>query len=128
MTSIKAVARFKDGTIKKGTTSDFFPNKAVFHLTLTNGQNEEINVEQLKALFFVKDYEGNENRDDAYHDAVPGGGRKIQVEFFDNEVLIGFSQGYAANRPGFFIVPADKENNNERIFIISSSTKKVSFL
>ena len=128
MISNKVVARFKDGTIMKGTTSDFSPNKSVFHLTVTNGSIVEINIEQLKALFYVKDYKGNENRDDAYHDAVPGGGRKIQVEFFDNEVLIGFSQGYAANRPGFFVVPGDNENNNERIFIISSSTKKVSFL
>lgn len=128
MASNKVVARFKDGTIKKGTTSDFSPDKSVFHLTLSNGSIVELHIEQLKALFFVKDYQGNENRNDAYHDNIPGGGRKIQVEFFDNEVLIGFSQGYDANRPGFFVVPADKENNNERTFVISSAAKKVSFL
>lgn len=128
MASNKVVARFKDGTIMKGTTSDFFPNRSSFHLTLTNGSVVEINIEQLKALFYVKDFSGNENRIDAYDDAIPGGGRKIQVEFFDNEVIIGFSQGYSANRPGFFVVPGDNENNNERIFVITSATKKVTFI
>ncbi len=128
MVTVKVVARFKDGSIQKGTTSDFFPNKSDFHLNLTNGSTIEVNIEQLKAIFYVKDFEGNENRNDAYQDTVPGGGRKMQIVFFDDEVLIGFSQGYSANRPGFFVVPADRENNNERIFVITSATKKVSFI
>ncbi len=71
---------------------------------------------------------GNKDRDDAYHDNIPGRGRKIRVEFLDGEVLIGFSQGYSANRPGFFVVPADKKNNNDRIFVIASATEDVSFV
>jgi hypothetical protein len=124
----KVVARFKDGTFKKGTTSDFFPNKSDFHLTSTDGSTVEINIEQLKAIFYVKDFTGDKDRNDTYEDTVPGGGRKIEVEFFDGEMMIGFSQGYSANRPGFFVIPADTKNNNERIFVISSATKKVSFL
>ncbi len=128
MISNKIVARFKDSSIMKGTTSDFFPNKPNFHLTLENGEVVDINIEQLKAIYYVKDYVGNKNREDAYHDNISGGGRKIQVEFLDGEVLLGFSQGYSANRPGFFVLPADKENNNDRIFIITSAIKKSSFI
>lgn len=124
----KVVARFKDGNSLNGTTTDFFPNKTSFHLTLTNGDVVEINVEHLKAVFYVKDFEGNKIRDDEYSDEIPGGGRKIQVEFFDNETLIGFSQGYSPNRIGFFLIPADNDNNNDRIFVVSSAAKKVSFL
>ena len=124
----KVVARLKDGNTLKGSTTDFFPNKNQFHLTLTNGDVVDINVDHLKALFYVKDFEGNNVRDDAYNDNIPGGGRQIKVEFFDDEILIGFTQSYTPNRIGFFVIPADTDNNNDRVFVITSATKKVSFV
>jgi len=128
MTPNKVVARFKDGTMMKGTTADFFPNKNVFHLIVENGETLTLNTEQLKALFFVRDFQGDKERKETYADNIPGGGRKVQITFNDNETLIGFSQGYSPDRPGFFIIPADAESNNERIFVITSATKKVNFL
>jgi hypothetical protein len=124
----KVVARFKDGTLMKGTTVDFFPNKLGFHLTLTNGEIVEIAVENLKALFFVKDLDGNKDHKEEYVDTVPGGGRKVHIEFIDGEIVIGFSQGYSPNRQGFFVVPADIQSNNERFFVVASATRKVSFI
>jgi hypothetical protein len=58
----KVVVQFKDSKIMKGNTSDFFPNKTQFHLTTLSGEMENIDVEQLKAIFFVKESEGNESR------------------------------------------------------------------
>ena len=124
----KVVARFKNGTIKKGTTSDFFPNKILFRLQLINEEVLEIKVEELKAICFVKDFQGDKNYKDTYNDVVVGGGRKVQVTFMDGETLIGYTQGYSPNRSGFFVVPADLQNNNERIYVITSATEKVSFL
>ena len=124
----KVVLTFKDGKILKGLTNNFFPNKNTFHLSTEDGQITEINREDLKAIFFVKDYSGNKARKDMYDDHIPGAGRKIQVMFKDNEVITGFCQGYSSERPGFFIVPAAKEGNNERIFIVSSATATVKFL
>jgi hypothetical protein len=124
----KIVARYKGGIIKKGTTSDFFPNKNLFHIKLLNGEIMDINVEELKSIYFVKDFEGDKDRNDMYNDVVPGGGRKIRVEFSDGETLIGYSQGYSPNRQGFFVVPADTNSNNERIFVVSSATKSVTFI
>jgi len=128
MTPNKVVARFKDGTMMKGTTADFFPNKNVFHLIVTNSETLTVNTDQLKAIFFVKEFEGDKERKKIYGDNIPGGGRKVQITFNDGETLIGFSQGYTPDRPGFFVVPADTKSNNERIFIITSATKKVTFL
>ena len=51
-----------------------------------------------------------------------------QVEFTDGEVLIGYTQGYSPTRNGFFVVPADIKNNNDRIYVIASATEKISFL
>ena len=41
----------------KGQTTDFFPNKNDFHLELLSGEIVKIETEQLKSLFFVKDFE-----------------------------------------------------------------------
>jgi hypothetical protein len=44
-------------------------------------------------------------------------GRKIGVVFKDGEVLVGTTQGYDRSRPGFFVVPADAESNDERVYV-----------
>ena len=124
----KVVAKFKNGSIKKGTTNDFFPNKVMFHLISTTGEILDINIEELKAVYFIKNFEGNKDRMDKYMDDIPGGGRKVQVNFFDGEMLIGYTQGYSPTRSGFFVIPADLENNNDRIYVITSATEKVTFL
>jgi len=124
----KVVARFKNGSIKKGTTGDFFPNRAIFHLESENGEILEINVEELKAVCFVKTFEGDKGRMDKHSDHVPGGGREVSVKFSDGELMIGYTQGYSPTRSGFFLIPADLQNNNERIYVITSATEKVTFL
>ena len=124
----KVVIQSKNGTITKGQTSDFFPNKAKFHLTTLGGNIEEIKTEELKAVFFVKDCDGDKSYEYSYDDTITGGGRKIKINFADGEEIIGYTQGYSPNRPGFFIIPADLKGNNEKIFVIKSATKKVQFL
>lgn len=121
----KIVVKFKDGTLMKGRTSDFLPNKNSFHLELTDGSIANINMEHLKAVFFVKDFQGNKQYKDDYKDIVPGGGKKIRVKFTDGELLVGYTLGYAPNRTGFFLVPADNQSNNERIFVVNSVIEKV---
>ena len=58
METNKVVARFKDGSLMKGKTSDFFPNKTSFHLETLSGETQQIEVEQLKAFCLVKDFDG----------------------------------------------------------------------
>ena len=124
----KVVIQSKNGTITKGQTSDFFPNKALFHLTTLEGNVEEFKIEELKAVFFVKDCDGDKSYEYSYDDAITGGGRKIKVDFADGEEIIGYTQGYSPNRVGFFIIPADLKGNNEKIFVVKSATKKVQFI
>jgi hypothetical protein len=76
----------------------------------------------------VKDYSGNKDRKDDYSYVVPGGGHKIKVKFNDGESLIGYTLCYSSNRHGFFMIPADRRSNNERIFVIKSATETVEFL
>ena len=124
----KAVVKFKDGAVAKGRTSDFFPNKAKFHLEDASGRIAEISVEDLKAVFFVKDFDGDSARKDNYADEITGGGRKIKVDFADGETVTGCTLAYSPDRQGFFMTPADLQGNNERIFVVKSATEKVTFL
>jgi hypothetical protein len=124
----KVVVRFKDNTILKGKTNNFFPNKTSFHLEVADGEQIEIHLEDLKALFFVKTYEGDKQHRKSYADKVPGGGRKIQVRFSDGETIVGFTTGYSPDRPGFYMVPADLKGNNERIFVVVSATEAIEMI
>ena len=124
----RVVVKFKNNTVSKGKTNDFFPNKTQFHLEEMNGDIVEISIEDLKAIFFVKDFEGNKNHKDNYSDEIAAGGRKIKVVFFNGETVVGYTSAYSPDRQGFFMAPADLQGNNERIFVIKSATEKIEFL
>jgi len=131
----KVVVRFQDGHLLKGSTSDFFPNKDLFHLSPADGPPAaklmEIRFGELKALFFVRDFAGKPRpqKDPIEPQAsLPGAGRRIRVMFRDGEILVGTTNGYQPDRLGFFVVPADPDSNNERCFVISSATQQVALL
>ena len=124
----KVVVRFKDGTVMKGQTSNFFPNKASFNLETSDGEHPEIYVENLKAVFFVKDLLGNREHVKRYEDNIAGAGRKIKVRFVDGEEIIGYTLGYSPDRQGFIMTPADLKGNNERAFVVASATENVEFI
>ncbi len=128
METNKVVARFKDGTILKGKTNDFFPNKTSFHVETLSGETKTIEVERLKAVFLVKDFEGNKDYDEEFNDEVSGAGRKIKVKFSDGEIITGFTLGYSPNRSGFYMTPADLKSNNVRIFVVKSATENIEFV
>lgn len=122
------VVSFKNQTILKGKTNDFLPNKNRFHLEQMDGSITDIVVEDLKAIFFVKDFEGNKDHKDSYNDIISNAGRKTRVEFLDGETIYGYTLGYSPERQGFYLTPADLAGNNERIFIVVSATKNVQFV
>jgi hypothetical protein len=130
----KIVVRFQNGKILKGQTSDFLPAKPTFHIflldALPGAPSQEVQVEGLKAIFFVKDFKGNHEYNEAKEFSAdkPAGGRKIKADFKDGEMLVGTTQGYDPNRSGFFLIPADSGSHHARSFIVTSATQKVSFI
>lgn len=130
----KVVARFADGRMVKGMTADFFPNKDLFHVVVTASpagtQPVEIRMQDLKALFFVKDLDGNPDYRErkGFDPARPPVGRVIKVVFKDGEILVGTTTGYQPGRPGFFLIPADPSSNNERCYVVSAATEEIGFL
>jgi len=134
MTQNKIVAHYQDGNLFKGITNDFSPNKELFHLFERAAQEDNrpltLKMDGLKGLFYVKDYDGNPS----YHEqkefdpSRPLAGRKIKVIFKDGELMVGTTNGYQPSRPGFFLVPADANSNNERCFVVSSAATEIAFI
>jgi hypothetical protein len=89
-----------------------------------------VQVSEVKAIFFVKDFTGNREHKEAKEFAASksAGGRKIQVVRKDGETLVGTTQGYDPKRTGFFLIPADPSSNNDRSFVVKSATQKISFI
>ena len=130
MPTNRVVAHYMDGRVVKGTTQDFFPNRPIFRITPVGaGKETEIQCRQLKAVFFVKDLSGDENRRDlrGFLDG-PGEttkGKKIAVKFKDGEFLCGYSLSYSPERVGFFLFPADPGSNNMRIYVMTYAATEV---
>lgn len=125
------IARKKDGLMIKGTTGDFRPQRNAFHVTLaaSPGASVEVLMTDLKAVFFVKALEGSKtphNRPPDRTKIVKQALEKhISVQFFDDEVIEGFTIGFQLDRLGFFMRPLDPSDNNERIFVVVSALKGI---
>lgn len=124
----KVVARYLSGRLVKGYTFDFGAAQPRFHVfsePSPTGPCTRILVQDLKALFFVRDFAG----DPAHRErrTLPPGdaGRHVEVRFRDGEVMVGTVDGPSTDDPGFFLVPADPESNNLRVYVVSASTRAV---
>ena len=125
----KVVVHFSDGKISTGETGDFFPNKNTFHLKEEGtGETVQIDIKNLKAVYFVESFEGDHTYNEKTDVERAGFGRKIKVQFKDGETQYGYTQGYAPNRPGFFVSPCDPQSNNLRIFVITGATSNIQFV
>ena len=126
----KIVVHYLGGKIiKKGFTSDFSPNKNVFHIKdKDSNETTEVDLSSLKAVFFVTDFVGNKDYKDRQDVERSGLGKRIKVLFKDTETIIGYTTGFSPGRTGFFLFPADPESNNERIFVVNAATEQITFI
>jgi hypothetical protein len=130
----KIVVRYVNGRTLKGYSHDFSPFVRQFSIRRDPVQGQEgwqqVVVRDLKAVFFVRDFHGDNSLEERKH-FVAGkvlSGRKIEVTFNDGEVLVGTTTGYDAERSGFFLFPADPRSNNSRVFVVMAAVKNVRFL
>jgi hypothetical protein len=126
----KVVARYLDGRLVKGYTFDFGPSQPRFHIFAApsaSGPSTQVLVRDLKALFFVRDFDGDPARQDGRQfppgDAVAGA--HVEVRFRDGEVMVGAVDGPTTDAQGFFLVPADSGSNNLRAYVVAAATRAV---
>jgi hypothetical protein len=126
----KVVARYLDGRLVKGYTFDFGPLQPRFHVFAApsaSGPSTQVLVRDLKAVFFVRDFDGDPTRQDGRQ--LPArdtpAGAHVEVRFRDGEVMVGMVDGPTTEVPGFFLVPADSGSNNLRAYVIAGATRAV---
>jgi hypothetical protein len=127
---LRVVVRFSNGQRLKGTTEDFKPASPRFHLIpAAGGAPIEVRVDELKAVFFVRDLDGKPSRPKLRGflgaPAETSQGRKIAVHFLDGELICGYTLAWSAERKGFFMSPADSEGNNIRAYVVTGAVAEV---
>ncbi|MFQ5718622.1 MAG: hypothetical protein ACE5IK_03650 [Acidobacteriota bacterium] len=132
----KLVAHLTDGEVLKGHSSDFRPNAPFFHLMTPArpvASSRRIDVDALKALFFVRSWgrpDGWTAR--SYRFGVGGmarePGRRAVIRFHDGERIWGYVPPDATSSRGFFLISADPDDNNLRMFVNRRSLEEFSFL
>lgn len=135
----RLVAHFKDGQISKGFSRDFDPARDSFHMVRSSGgitESREIHLDELKALFHVKSWGRKDKHmngpQSGFNDPPPRswqrGAIKTVLEFYDGEKVFGYSRDYDPNRPGFYVVPADRLDNNRTIYVVNSALVNIQLL
>ena len=128
----KIVVRYADGVRLKGFTQDFHPTRSQFSLwpSINASVSDRVIVPmaKLKAIFFVRSFDGNPGYRERKTFTVRGQGRRIEVTFTDSEVILGTTLNYRRDAQGFFVVPADAGGNNTRIYVLSAAVRHVRFI
>jgi hypothetical protein len=92
--------------------------------SLESGHIEEISTSDVKAIFYVHSFEGDENHKELnFHAKAPiVHGIWIRIQFLDGEVMEGIvhnSIRYLVN-PGFFLMPTSPRSNNKLVYVAKS--------
>jgi hypothetical protein len=141
MTRLKVVAHRKSGHIVKGFAElnvpvndkgipDSGPIPLAKSLTVhssINGRSVAIPVDTLKALYFVKSFEGDAAYAETkfFNPAPRIEGLWIHVTFADGETTEGIVSNNInlVNEPGFLMKPPDPLSNNHAVYVLKSALK-----
>lgn len=136
----RMIVLLADGERIKGYSRDFNPTRERFHLGVAGpagetGEQREISLADVYAVFFVRDFAFDRTRRYAPEDDLtavttppPGGARTLEVTTAWGEVLRGLTYGYQPQRPGFFLFPTEPREralNLERAFLTRRAVARV---
>lgn len=123
------VARYQDGRVVKGTSMDVDPNRAQFHVRSADCGAVQVDMNELKALFFVRSFEGNAARDEVLdpieNDPRSRGAKLVTLVFADGEKIVGMTIAYPPRKQFFFVNPVDPASNNIRILVNRNAVTEI---
>jgi len=112
----RLVVRYADGHMLKGTSYTIDLDARGFYVDpkdMAADVSKPIFVKfnQLKAVFFVKDFEGDYDDKEEHAEWFPEGS-EVTVKFKDGEVIEGYAlKTYDDNAPRFHLIPKEPGNN-----------------
>ena len=136
---LRVIARLRNGRLLKGylersqagdieslVSEDAPPLAGPLRLrSADSDQTLSVPLDSLKALFFVKSFEGSKEYNEVkFFDKQPViGGLWVRVQFHDQECLEGVTHNslHFLVDEGFFMKPPDPQSNNEILYVIKSS-------
>lgn len=130
----KVVLNFLDRRIMKGHLEDFSPQENRIVLLDQSSQKRTVALDELKAVFFVKTFEGNKGRRESKAFVGSSSGKRVLVRFKDSETLVGYLEGDVPWKKGFFLEtkkggfslkPVDAGSNNYKVFVVATSVEEV---
>jgi hypothetical protein len=123
----KAVIRYTDGSLLRGYISpeeveliqqnhpESFPVKRV------GGQTIQVQSAAIKAIFFVKTFEGSKRYSEfkVFTNQPNGSGVWVRVQFLDGEVMEGVATNSLETytKPVFQLTPPDPASNNQAVLV-----------
>lgn len=91
----------------------------------TSGIRRSVSLQQAKAVFFVREFDGDTERKDLhFHQHSPTNNAVwVRLEFCDGEELEGLVHNSIAHlcHPGFFLIPTDPGSNNRLVYVLKSA-------
>ena len=127
----EVVAHFIDGRIVKGTSLDVNPAKPNCHLRTDDGV-ENVSLDDIKALYYVKSLAGDSERDDSLEvvedDIRLRGSKRVELVFKDTERLVVLSNRFPLTGDRFFVLPIDPGSNNDRILVNRAALQSISLI
>lgn len=135
---LKVVAHLRSGELVKGFTDalpaedptqllslDALELPARMSLKSESGKVISVSRDALKALFFVKTFEGKNTHDELrfFESHPPVEGLWVRVRFYDGEITEGVVRNSLCflNSPGFLLKPPDPASNNQAVYVVKES-------
>lgn len=136
----KVVAHAKDGRLFKGFLDngvDDLPSGAgvprpanlpeQLHIRSIDGKTHSVALTELKAIFFVKSFDGSKQYTETkFFNAHPVlEGIWARLHFNDNETIEGviYNSLHFLTSEGFFLKPPDPQSNNQMMYVLKSSLR-----
>ena len=124
----KIVLRMRDDAMEKCSIySHFSAAYCKLKVLDTEGKLKTVDLSDLKAIFFVREYEGSPgfHACQDFAEDSPKAGKAVKVTFSDGEVLRGRVLNMAEGSSGFFLFPPGPLDNNLKIFVVRGPGIKV---
>lgn len=127
----RLVVRYKDGHTVRGTCYALNLRDVGFHLDkvdehgITTGETEHVLFNAIKAVFYVKSFDGKFDRSRRYQIYQPEG-TEIVVKFHDGEVIRGralHKNGHNESR--FHLIPVETDSNNLSVLVESGAVEHI---
>ena len=126
------VRRLDQGLVKGFVDSTSFLRPDGVEILEREGRTVTIPLQEVKGVFFVKEFEGNPQRSERklFHSRPRMAGLWVRMNFKDRETLEGLLPNnlLELGPQGFLLVPADLYSNNLKVFVPRTALTELTVL